>query len=97
MTKKKQMFILNSNNERENTPTKLDILEKLSVALLSSSRLSATVTSRDMWAMTRASYPLDMGVLDHFANHLASSLTKRDSPRVRLVCEALWACGKMIQ
>jgi len=75
----------------------LDILEKFSVALLSSSRLSATVTSRDMWAMTRASYPLDMGVLDHFANHLASSLTKRDSPRVRLVCEALWACGKMIQ
>ena len=88
--------ILSFTNEKLRRQ-QVDILEKFGVALLSSSRLSATDTSRAMWAMAKASYPLDKGIFDHLANHLASFLTKKDLPRVRLVSEALWACGKMIQ
>ena len=61
--------------------------------------LSPQITSIDassaMWSMAKSSYSLDKGVFDHLAEMLAKDHILQ-SATVQHVCQALWACGKMI-
>jgi len=62
--------------------------------IMLSSQLTPMDCSRAMWAMAKASYPLDMAVFDHLAVRLAvDEMLERSS--VRQISEALWACGRM--
>uniref|UniRef100_A0A7S4J412 RNA-editing substrate-binding complex 6 protein domain-containing protein n=1 Tax=Odontella aurita TaxID=265563 RepID=A0A7S4J412_9STRA len=62
--------------------------------VLLSSQLTPVDASAAMWAMAKASYPLDMGIFDHLAEVLACDFIL-ERAMVRHIAQALWACGKM--
>jgi hypothetical protein len=71
----------------------LDLFQQLGPLLLSN-ELTTNDISAAMWAMAKASYPLDMGVFDHLAR-LLSNPPHLNGAKTRQLTEALWACGKM--
>ena len=73
----------------------IDLFHQLAPLLLSSS-LSPTDTSSAMWAMAKAEYVIDQGIFDQLAETMAST-DMLDRANTRLVSQALWACGKMVE
>ena len=69
-----------------------DMYHELGTHLLTA-QLSPAGTSAAMQAYAKASYVRDMGIFDHLASHLVTTL---DDCSVRQVTQGLWACGKMM-
>jgi hypothetical protein len=79
----------------ENHYKLVDLFHQLSPVLLSSS-LSSTDISSAMWAMAKSEYVIDRGIFDQLAESMASDEILKQS-NTRLVSQALWSCGKMIE
>ncbi|KAL3766550.1 hypothetical protein ACHAW5_000785 [Stephanodiscus triporus] len=78
-----------------NTYKLVDLFHQLSPLLLSSS-LSSTDISSAMWAMAKSEYVIDRGIFDQLAKSMASDIMLKQS-NTRLVSQALWSCGKMVE
>lgn len=86
----------NANRKHEFALKQVDLFHQLSPKLLLTSSLSPTDISSAMWAMGKAEYAIDQGIFDQLSESLASDdmLTRSST---RLVSQALWACGAMVQ
>lgn len=73
----------------------VDLFHQLAPLLLFSP-LSPTDASCAMWSMAKAEYVIDRGIFDQLAQSLASEEMLQQS-NTRLISQALWACGKMIE
>jgi hypothetical protein len=90
------LLSLNQNGKSENSYKLVDLFHQLSPLLLSSSSLSSTDISSAMWAMAKSEYIIDRGIFDQLAEAMASDGMLKQS-NTRLVSQALWSCGKMIE
>jgi len=72
----------------------INLFHQLSPLLLSDSFLSPTDISMAMWAMAKVGYAVDQGIYDELAQLMTMKL---DQCNTRLVSQALWSCGKMIE
>ena len=90
------LLSLNQSGKSENSYKLVDLFHQLSPLLLSSSSLSSTDISCVMWAMAKSEYIIDRGIFDQLAEAMASDGMLRQS-NTRLVSQALWSCGKMIE
>ena len=88
-------FDLNYDGESFLRERQVDLFHQLAPVLLFSP-LSPTDASCAMWAMAKAQYVIDKGIFDQLAASLASEeMLKRSN--TRLISQALWACGKMVE
>lgn len=92
------LLSLNQSGKSENSFKLVDLFHQLSPLLLSSSSssLSSTDISSAMWAMAKSEYIIDGGIFDQLAEAMASDGMLKQS-NTRLVSQALWSCGKMIE
>lgn len=72
----------------------INLFHQLSPLLLSEASLSPTDISMAMWAMAKVGYIVDQGIFDELAQLMTMKL---DHSNTRLVSQALWSCGKMIE
>ena len=92
---KQNEFALSISGESFLHERQIDLFHQLAPLLLFSP-LSPTDTSCAMWAMAKAQYVIDKGIFDQLAMSLASeAMLKRSN--TRLVSQALWSCGKMVE
>jgi hypothetical protein len=89
------LLSLDNAGSCENHYKLVDLFHQLSPVLLSSS-LSSTDISSAMWAMAKSEYVIDRGIFDQLAESMASDEILKQS-NTRLVSQALWSCGKMIE
>ena len=91
-------------SKKQNEPTSgelflherlINLFHQLSpLLLLSEASLSPTDISMAMWAMAKVGYVIDQGIFDELAQLMTIKL---DHSNTRLVSQALWSCGKMIE
>ena len=88
-------FAVKDAREAELVDKLFELFQSLSGIMLSS-QLTPVDCSAAMWAMAKASYPLDMGVFDHLAEKLSED-TMLERSGISVVAKALWAAGRMTE